>query len=82
MKAISEIRVECRWDADASVWYVEDSNVPGLVAGAPSIDAMEAKLQSLVPELLILNGIKTMTTDHDLPLHVIATQSSRLRLAS
>ncbi|MBK6636165.1 MAG: DUF1902 domain-containing protein [Rhodocyclaceae bacterium] len=44
------------WDADASVWYVSDSNVPGLVAEAATLDEMGKKLDVLVPEMLEENG--------------------------
>jgi len=47
--------VRCEWDADANVWYVEDSDVPGLAAEAPTIEAMEQLLTRRVPELLKLN---------------------------
>ena len=40
-----EIRVE--WDAEASVWYIEGSNVPGLVAEAATL---EDRFSLLVPE--------------------------------
>ena len=38
-----EIRVE--WDAEAGVWYIEDSNVAGLVGEAATLEAMMALLQ-------------------------------------
>lgn len=48
--------VSCEWDADAAVWYVADSDVPGLATEAPTLDLLEAKLQRMVPELLELNA--------------------------
>jgi hypothetical protein len=47
--------VSCEWDADASVWYVSETDVPGLVAEAPTIEALDALLKDRVPELLQLN---------------------------
>ena len=49
-----EIRIE--WDAEAGVWYVEDSNVPGLVGEAGTLEAMMALPQVRVPEMLEENG--------------------------
>ena len=49
-----EIRVE--WDAEAGVWYVEDSNVPGLVGEAATLEAMMALLQVRVLEMLEESG--------------------------
>lgn len=49
-----EIHVE--WDAEAGVWYIEDSYVPGLVGEAPTLEVMMALLQTRVPEMLTENG--------------------------
>ncbi|MBX3706823.1 MAG: DUF1902 domain-containing protein [Pseudomonadales bacterium] len=43
------------WDPDASVWYVADSNVPGLATEADTLEQMERKLAVMIPELLALN---------------------------
>jgi len=48
-------RVDCAWDEEARVWYVTDSDVPGLITEADRMDEMEAKLRRMVPELLELN---------------------------
>lgn len=46
---------EISWDSEASVWYVSDTNFPGLVAEAPSQRKLLAKIRTLVPELYELN---------------------------
>jgi hypothetical protein len=48
-------KIDVHWDDEAQVWYVEDSDVPGLVAEAPTVEAMQALLRVRVPELLELN---------------------------
>lgn len=53
MPIVFNIRVA--WDDEAKVWFVEDSDVPGLVAEAPTQEAMRVLLQQRVPELLELN---------------------------
>jgi hypothetical protein len=50
-----KFNIDVHWDDEAHVWYVEDSNVPGLVAEAPTVEAMESLLRVRVPELLELN---------------------------
>jgi hypothetical protein len=50
------IRVE--WDEDAAVWTADSDDVPGLATEADTVEALSAKLRSLVPELLILNGMR------------------------
>ncbi len=47
--------VTCQWDPDAGVWYVAESDVPGLVTEASTLEQMEAKLLRMIPELLQLN---------------------------
>lgn len=62
-----EIRIE--WDAEADVWYVVDSNVPGLATEAPTIEAMLARLEVMVPELLEESGI---CTAEEIPFSLLA----------
>lgn len=49
-------KIHVEWDAEAGVWYIEDSHVPGLVGEAPTLEAMMALLQTRVPEMLAENG--------------------------
>ncbi len=46
------------WDEKAKCWYVEDTNVPGLVTGADSLDEMLQKLRVMTPEMLEANGVQ------------------------
>jgi predicted RNase H-like HicB family nuclease len=48
--------VRAEWDSDACVWVASSDDVPGLVTEAATIEALDAKLQTMVPELLELNG--------------------------
>lgn len=48
-------RIRCEWDSDAGVWYVAESDVPGLSLEAPNQQAMTARLRQAVSELLELN---------------------------
>ena len=49
--------VTCRWDDEARVWYVAESNVPGLATGADTLDELVRKLQVVIPELLEANNV-------------------------
>ena len=51
------LSVQAQWDAEAGVWVASSDDVPGLVAEAASLDELFRELQSLVPELLALNGM-------------------------
>jgi len=63
-----DIHVE--WDAEAGVWYVEDSNVPGLVGEADSLEAMMTLLRTRVPEMLEENACPA---DDDVPIRRVMT---------
>jgi hypothetical protein len=62
--------IRVKWDAEAGVWYIEDSNVPGLVGEAATLEAMMALLQARVPEMLEENGCPR---DDDIPLRLLTT---------
>lgn len=74
--------VTIEWDAEASVWYVDDSDVPGLVAEASTIEAMRDKLSVLVPELVALNRHKIdYVPGDDLPVRIQAKRLEHFRSA-
>lgn len=47
--------VRAEWDADANVWVATSDDVPGLVTEASTLEALDSKLQVMVPELLEAN---------------------------
>ncbi|MFQ6006543.1 MAG: DUF1902 domain-containing protein [Woeseia sp.] len=48
--------IVCAYDAQAKVWYVADSDVPGLSVEAPTKEAMLDRIADAAPELLRLNA--------------------------
>ena len=48
--------IRAEWDAEAAVWVATSNDVPGLATEADTLEALVAKLRTLVPELLALNG--------------------------
>jgi hypothetical protein len=71
--------VKAAFDRDAGVWYVSDSDVPGLATEAASFDDLCARVVSLTPDLLALNGWEG---DGEVALEIIAHTTSKLRLAA
>ena len=61
--------VYAEWDYEENVWIVSSNDIPGLIAEAESIETLSTKLQSMVPELLLLNERKT---DEEIVIEVIA----------
>ena len=49
-------RVTAEWDNEAAVWVATSDDVPGLVTEADTLEALSAKLNVMVPELLDANG--------------------------
>jgi hypothetical protein len=68
--------VRCEWDPEAEVWFVAESNVPGLATEAKNPEAMTKKLKALIPELLSLNQ---PDGDEEVPLELLYKCSTRVR---
>lgn len=73
-------QVHVRWDDEAQVWFVSESDVPGLNAEAGTLDEMQAELQCLVPELLTLNGV-IQTQNQEVPWELISRYNEKIRAA-
>ncbi len=48
--------IRAEWDDEANVWVATSDDVSGLATEAETIEALNAKLQRMVPELLEANG--------------------------
>lgn len=48
--------VRAEWDDEAAVWVATSDDVPGLATEAETLEALSAKLEVMVPELLDANG--------------------------
>jgi len=55
MNVMETYVIRALWDGEAGVWVAQCDDVPGLVAEAATPAELEAKLRTLVPELLDLN---------------------------
>jgi predicted RNase H-like HicB family nuclease len=72
------IVVRATWDDEANVWVAESPDLPGLVTEAESLNALDAKLPGLIQDLL--ENDDDDTSDLDIPIEVIASYSSRVRV--
>ena len=66
--------VRAEWDDEAAVWVASSDDVPGLVTEASSIEALDAKLKSMVPELLEAN--RCMPADGQVTVELLARRFS------
>jgi len=48
--------IRATFDPEASVWWAESDDLPGLVSEASSLDALVERVAAVVPELLAANG--------------------------
>ena len=53
--------VHAVWDEEARVWVASSEDVPGLATESDTAEALVAKLKSLIPQLLALNGLADST---------------------
>ena len=73
---ISTIIVRADWDDDAKVWVATSSDIDGLATEAATLDALSAKVITMVGELLELNGFTSEFAD--IPVHIVAQRTTRV----
>lgn len=72
-------QVSIKWDDEAGVWYVSDSDVPGLATEAPTQKEILDNLKELIPLLLEENeGGKGH--EKDVPVHFLTDRTETLHL--
>lgn len=61
MAQLNRLTVHATWDEEARVWVATSDDVPGLATEADDMDALVAKLKTMIPELLDANGVTHAT---------------------
>jgi hypothetical protein len=83
MMANKSFEVHACWDDEARVWYVSESDVPGLSAEAETTEELLAKLRVIIPELVMMNShLIDFEPGADLPIHLMAERLENLRCLS
>ena len=77
----SLIVVKAAYDAEARVWFVEDSDLHGLNAEAATLEALVDKLPNVVADLLEANGFDAAGA-REVPIELIAHARTRVRLGA
>ena len=75
-----KIIVDAIWDDEAHVFVATSSDVPGLVTEADTWEALQRKLDVLIPELLELNGDNSPCPDGEAELVIVSEHRSKIRL--
>jgi hypothetical protein len=74
------VRVNAAYDFEAAVWYVEDSDLHGVNAWAPTVEELLGKLPAVVLDLLEAEGD---TDGGEVPIELVArTKTSARRNAA
>jgi hypothetical protein len=70
------IIVRADWDDEAKVWVATSTDIDGLVTEAPTLEALRAKVLTMVVELMELNGEQSDLAE--IPVHIMAQQIARV----
>ncbi len=70
------IVVKVAYDAEAGVWYVESSDLPGLNVEAATVEQLREQLPLAVADLVEASGEQG---DFDISIEIIAHSSARAR---
>lgn len=68
MMTIKPLFVRAEWDEEASVWVATSDDVPGLATEEATMEGLIEKLKTMIPELLLANGI---ATEQDVPFEIM-----------
>ena len=77
MKLLSII-VRATWDEEAGVWVAHSSDIQGLATEADTLESLKAKVLTMVPELIALNGLDTDLSE--IPVHIMSEQVAKIAL--
>jgi len=75
---LQSIIVRATWDEDAGVWVAHSSDVAGLATEAETLEDLKAKVLTMVPELIALNGLDTDLAE--IPVHIMSEQMTKIPL--
>ena len=68
--------IEASWDAEAQVWFVENSDVEGLNAEADTADELFNLMKMLIPDLLELKA------NDEIEFELVMRRSERLKITA
>ena len=74
--------VHAEWYPEAEVWFISESDVPGLTTGAATLPELQDKIMTIIPELIEMNRhlLDDGMVDDDIHVELITTKSQSLRL--
>ena len=72
------------WDEEAGIWYVSDTDFPGLVAEAETQQELVRKIRLLIPELYDANHhlMQTHSPDQEIAIQLTTKHRETIKLAA
>ncbi len=77
--SVQSFYIKVEWDAEAKVWFIDSTNIPGLNVEAESREELLSILDEIVPVLLMANGV--FDEDHMLPAIPYSLMFNQLQAA-
>lgn len=79
MRRMSMIVVKAKFDAEAGVWFVESSDMPGLNIEAATVEEFSRQVPLAIADLI--EASDDSGGEYDVPIEIIAHASARARSA-
>lgn len=70
------------WDEEAGVWFVSETDFPGLVAEAETQQALVEKIRLLIPELAEANRHLLPTRSKEIVIQLTTKRRETIKLAA
>lgn len=70
--------VRAAWDSEAGVWYVEESDISGLVTESETLEGLRQRIRDIIPDLLE----DTKDLPEEIEVDIIAHTHERVRTAA
>lgn len=70
--------VRAAWDSEASIWYIEESDIPGLVTESATLEGLRQRIRDIIPDLLE----EAVDRPEEIEVDIIAHAHERVRTAA
>ena len=70
--------IYAKWDDKAQVWFVDHSDIPGLVTEAPTQEQFIQHIRELAPELIALDDLD----QQEVPVELLWSGGQKLSIAT
>lgn len=58
MRQVRQVKIYAKWKKDARVWVASSADIFGLATEARTLQALEDRLNKIIPGLFEMNGVK------------------------